>query len=184
MISTTDFANGIYIEVNEKLYKILWFQHHKPGKGGAIMRTKLKDVFGGATIERTFRMGEKFVSPEVTSTAVNFSYEMGDSLVFIDSEYEEHQIKKGIMGLSEKFLAEGMKVIIVRTQNQIIDVELPPSVEIAVEYTEPGAKGDTVTNVLKPAKLKNGLEVKVPLFINAGDVIKVDTRTGKYIERA
>ena len=184
MIGTADFANGVYIKVNGKLYRIVWFQHHKPGKGPAIMRAKLKDVEGGATIERTFRMGEKFESPEVTRTSVNFSYDAGENLVFTDSEYEQHEVKKGTIGLGEKFLAEEMKVILVKAEGRIIDAELPASVKIEVEYTEPGAKGDTVSNVFKPAKLKNGLEVKVPLFISVGDIIKVDTRTGKYIERA
>ena len=183
MISTSDFSNGVYIKVSDKLYRILWFQHHKPGKGPAIMRVKMKDVFGGATIERTFRGGEKFESPEVTRTSVNYSYESGDSLVFMDTDYEQHEISKGSMGTSEQFLVEGMKVVIVMSEGKIIDVELPPSVEMEVEYTEPGAKGDTVSNVLKPARLQNGLEVKVPLFINEGDRIKIDTRTGKYLER-
>ena len=183
MISTSDFANGVYIKVSDKLFRIVWFQHHKPGKGPAIMRAKLKDVIGGATIERTFRTGEKFESPEVTRNSYKYSYETGNFLVFLDSDYEQCEISKGTIGLGEKFLIEDMKVIIVRVEGSIIDVELPPSVEIEVEYTEPGAKGDTVSNVQKPAKLKNGLEVKVPLFINAGDRIKIDTREGKYIER-
>ncbi|MCD6310887.1 MAG: elongation factor P [Elusimicrobia bacterium] len=183
MISTADFSNGVYIKVADKLYRITWFQHHKPGKGPAIMRVKMKDVLGGATIERTFRGGEKFESPEVTRTSVTYSYESGDSLVFMDKDYEQHEVSKGAMGIGEKFLVEDMKVVIVMTEGKIIDVELPPSVEMEVEYSEPGAKGDTVSNTLKPAKLKNGLEVKVPLFINEGDRIKVDTRSGKYLER-
>ncbi|MDO9513628.1 MAG: elongation factor P, partial [Elusimicrobiota bacterium] len=116
-------------------------------------------------------------------TSVNYSYDAGDSLVFMDADYEQQEISKGTIGLSEKFLVEGMKVVIVMTEGKIIDVELPPSVEMDVEYTEPGARGDTVSNVQKPARLKNGLEVRVPLFINEGDRIKIDTRTGKYLER-
>jgi len=185
MISTSDFSNGLYIYVDGKLYQIIWFQHHKPGKGGAIMRTKLRDVSGGAIIERTFRSGEKFESPEVTRKSATYLYSDPEYHYFLDSQtYEQIQIPKGSIGYGEKFLVENMEVGIVFADGKLIDVEMPATIEVEVEYTEPGVKGDTVTNVLKPAKLKNGLEVKVPLFINTGDRIKIDTRTGKYVERA
>lgn len=184
MIDTSEFKNGTFIYVNEKLYKIIWFQHHKPGKGGAIMRTKLKDVLGGSTVEKNFRAGEKFETPEVSRRRCSFLYGTEEALVFMDSQnYEQSEIVKGTIGLPEKFLTENMEVLIIKADDRIIDVELPVAVELEIEYTEPGARGDTVSNVMKTARLKNGIEVKIPLFISTGDVVKIDTRTGKYLEK-
>ena len=184
MIDTSEFKNGTFLYVDGKLYKIIWFQHHKPGKGGAIMRTKLKDVIGGATVEKTFRAGEKFETPDMSRRPCSFLYETGTTLVFMDlQDYEQNEINKGAAGIAEKFLTENMNVLIVRADGRVIDVELPSSVEMKIEYTEPGAKGDTVSNVMKTARLANGVEIKVPLFVGTGDIVKIDTRTGKYLEK-
>ncbi|MCD6412773.1 MAG: elongation factor P [Elusimicrobia bacterium] len=183
-VDTSQFTNGLYIYVGDKLFEILWFQHHKPGKGGAIMRTKLRDLSNGATIEKTFRAGEKFASPAVSRSKASYLYEAGENLVFMDTQtYEQYEIRKDILADRMKFLVEGMEVMVVKVDDSVLTVELPPSVEVEVEYTEQGVKGDTVSNVQKPAVLKNGLEIKVPLFVKTGDIIKVDTRTGKYVER-
>ncbi len=183
-IDTSQFSNGTYIYVDGSLCQILWFQHHKPGKGGAIMRTKLRNLSNGATIERTFRAGEKFEAPSVARSRASFLYEAGENLAFMDTQtYEQYEIKREVLGDQAKFLTDGMEVMVVKANDQVISVELPATVEIEVEYTEQGVRGDTVSNVQKPATLKNGLEIKVPLFIKTGDIVRVDTRTGKYVER-
>lgn len=185
MILTSDFKNGVNIFVEGEPYTIIWFQHHKPGKGGALMRTKLKHLRSGSIIDRTFKSGEKFPEVEVQRRKKQYLYADGQSYHFMDMEtYDQISVDKEKLGDSALFLTENMEVFAIYLENELLTIELPISVALTVKSTVPGVKGDTVSNTLKPATLETGVEVQVPLFIKEGDVIKIDTRTGEYVERA
>ncbi|MBN1622652.1 MAG: elongation factor P [Endomicrobiales bacterium] len=185
MIFTNDFKNGVNILVDGQPYTIVWFQHHKPGKGGAMMRTKLKNLRTGSTIERTFKSGEKFQEVEVRKRKKQFLYVDANDYHFMDMEtYDQVSFPKEKLGNATQFLTENLEVYAVYLEGELVDIELPVSVALKVVSTVPGVKGDTVSNTLKPATLETGAEVQVPLFIKEGDKIKVDTRTGEYVERA
>jgi len=184
MIDTSEFRNGLVIEVDNEIYKVLWFQHHKPGKGGAIMRTKLQNIRSGAIIERTFKSGEKFREIEVERRKKQYIYNDTENYYFMDMvTFDQIHLKKEQLGDAVKYLKENMEIEAQYINNEFFGIELPVSVELKVVHTEPGIKGDTVTNVMKPAILETGAEVNVPLFIEVGDTVKIDTRTGEYIER-
>jgi elongation factor P len=184
MISAVDFKNGVNIELNGEILTVIWFQHHKPGKGGAMVRTKLRNVATGQIVEKTFRPEDKFEEAILERRKNQYLYKDGKNYYFMDMEtFEQVPFTEKDLGEGTQFLKENMEVEVLIYKGKIIGVEMPDSVELKVTYTEPGKKGDTVTNVTKPAVVETGAKVQVPLFINTGDTIRVDTRTGKYIER-
>lgn len=185
MISTNDFKNGISIIIGGTLYQIVEFQHIKPGKGGAFVRTKLKNMQTKAVIDMTFRAGEKLEQAYIENKKIQYLYHSGSTYYFMDTEsFEEVTIPQDIIGEDEKFLKDGMVVTSVWHKHDIIEVALPNFIVFKVEHTEPGVRGDTAKAAYKPATLDTGAVVQVPLFINTGDMIRVDTRDGSYIERA
>jgi elongation factor P len=185
VISTADFKNGLNIMVDKEPYTIIWFQHHKPGKGGAVMRTKMKHLRTGSITERSFKSGEKFDSVSVEKKTKQFLYADATSFHFMDMEtYDQVQFPKEKLGDSARFLTENLEVEALYLEGELISFELPISVELKVVSTVPGVKGDSVSNMVKPATVETGAEITVPLFIKEGDKIRVDTRTGEYIERA
>jgi elongation factor P len=185
IISTNQFKNGMHIDVEGTVYRIVEFQHVKPGKGGAFVRTKLKAFESGAVIDRTFRAGEKFPRVITTYEDVQYLYEDGGDIVLMNGEtYEQVHLAKATVGEELSYMRVGDTVQLVTVDGSPAGVQLPASVELEVAETEPGVKGDTVSNVTKPATLETGATVQVPLFVNIGDRIKVDTREGRYISRA
>ena len=185
MISTSDFKNGIAIVLDGVLYQIIEFQHIKPGKGGAFVRTKLKNLRTKAVLDKTFRAGEKMEDAWINTKKIQYTYKSGNVYFFMDSQnYEEVSIPEDIVGDNKKFLKEGLEISSLWHKDQIIDVILPASVVFKIEHTEPGIKGDTAKAAFKPATIETGAVVQVPLFVNSGDSIKVDTRTCEYLERA
>ncbi|NLP37961.1 MAG: elongation factor P [Firmicutes bacterium] len=184
MISTSDFRTGLTIELDGEVYIIVDFQHVKPGKGSAFVRTKLKNAKTGATTERTFRAGEKVEQAMVERREMQYLYNSGDEYYVMDNEtYEQIALTKDQLGDNIKYMKENMDITVLMYQGKVFGVELPYFVELIVAETEPGIKGDTASGGSKPATLETGLVVQVPFFINAGDVLRIDTRTGEYIER-
>ncbi len=184
MISTNEFSTGVTIEIDGEIYTIVDFQHVKPGKGAAFVRSKLKNIRNGSVTEKTFRAGEKMIKARMEKKKMQFLYSSGDEYFFMDTQtYEQIEISVKQMGSSVKYLSENMEVEIVQYKGEIIGVEVPIFVQLKVTETDPGFKGDTATGGSKPATLETGLIVQVPFFINEGDVLKVDTRTGEYTER-
>lgn len=183
-IDTSEFKVGLCIKVDDEIYSIIWYQHHKPGKGGAVMRTKLRNVRTGSIIERTFKSGEKFEQVDLIRKKKQYLYQAGDNLVFMDMEtFEEIHIPKKQIGEAAKFLKENVEVEGLYLNEEFLGIELPITVDLEVVHTVPGIRGDSVSNVMKPATLETGVEIQVPLFVEVGDVVRVDTRTGEYIER-
>ncbi len=184
MISTGDLKKGITIELEGGLYQILDWQHIKMGRGSAQVRLKLRDIRAGHTIERTFQAGEKFTRARLDRRAVQFLYSEGELYYFMDSEtFEQGALDAERLGDVISYLKEGMSLEILSYKDEPISVELPNSVELEVVETGPAFKGDTATAGNKPAKLETGITIQVPLFVNNGDIIRVDTRTGAYLER-
>ncbi len=185
MISSSDFRTGATIEIDNNVWQIVDFQHVKPGKGAAFVRTKMKNVRTGAVVERTFNPGEKFPKAHVDRREMQFLYESDGNYNFMDNEtYEQSELTSEQLGDAVKYLKENMNISIMFFQGTIIGVELPVAVELTVVETDPGIRGDTATGGTKPAKMESGCVVRVPLFINIGDVLRIDTRTGEYLERA
>ncbi|MBP2016671.1 elongation factor P [Symbiobacterium terraclitae] len=185
MISVNDLRNGMTIEMDGTVYQVIEFLHVKPGKGAAFVRTKLKNVLTGGVIETTFRAGEKVPQANVERREYQYLYENQGNYVFMNTEtYEQVELTRDQVGNAPNFLLENMMVQIATWNGRIIGVDLPNTVELRVVETEPGFKGDTATGTYKPAKLETGYVVQVPLFINVGDVLKIDTRTGEYLQRA
>lgn len=183
MISTSDFKNGITIIYEGKLYKILYFQHVKPGKGGAFVRTRLKDLDSGTTIEKTFRAGEKVEQAILETRKMQYLYR-DDHYNFMDMKtFEQVHLGQELLSSEKDYLLENMELTLVYHDGRPISVELPITIESEVIDTEPGIKGDTVGTSFKPAKIETGATVQVPLFINTGDRIRIDTRTGEYMTR-
>jgi len=184
MADTSDFRNGLIIKFKNDLYNIVEFQHVKPGKGGAFVRSTLKNLRNGRVLENTFRSGEKIEIVRVERRKYQYLYSDADSLVCMDNEtYEQINILKNLFSEGVKFLKESEEVEILFNGSEIISVEIPIFINLKVVETEPGFKGDTATGAVKSAKLETGAQINVPLFINEGDVLKVDTRTGEYSER-
>ena len=184
MYSTADFKNGLKIELKGEPYTIVDFQHVKPGKGGAFVRTKLKNLLTGAVIDKTFRSGEKVPEGNVFEKEMEYLYREGNNYYFMDiNTYEQISIPYQQIESQIAFLKENLSTKILFFNNNPISLELPQFVEIQVEKTEPGVKGNTATGATKPAKLETGAIIQVPLFISEGDTLKVDTRTGTYVER-
>src|SRR3712207_7976480 len=175
----------MHIELDGGVWRIVEFQHVKPGKGGAFVRTKVKSVDSGAVVDRTFRAGEKFPRVHTEVKSVQYLYDAGDDVVFMDEEtYEQIALQRDSVADALDFLQPSASVQLLTVDGSPAGVQLPASVELTVAETEPGVKGDTVSNVTKPATLETGAVVQVPLFVNAGDRIKVDTRERRYISRA
>ncbi len=185
MADTSDFRNGLIMKFKNGLYTIIDFQHVKPGKGGAFVRSKLKNLKTGRVLENTFRSGEPIEVVRVERKKYQFLYRDGDSLVLMDNEsYEQINVDKSYFGENDKFLKESEEVeLLLDDKDQIVLAETPIFVQLEVTETEPGFKGDTATNVMKPATLETGAVINVPIFINAGDILKIDTREGRYVER-
>jgi elongation factor P len=184
MISTSDFRNGLNILVDGEPYQITWFQNHKPGKGGAVMRVKLRHLKKGGTIERTFKSGEKFDALSVTRQKKQFLYKEGDNFNFMDlNTYDQISVSPEIIGELANYLTENREADAIYLENELIGIEIPAIIEMTIAESEPGIKGDSVSNMTKMAKLETGADIRVPLFIKEGDKIKVDTRTGEYVER-
>jgi len=185
MISAGDFRNGITFDMDGNVYQIIEFQHVKPGKGAAFVRTKIRNVISGAVTERTFNPNDKFPSAFVERKEMQYLYSDGGLYYFMDNEtYENVPIGADVLGDALKFVKENMDVKVLSYKGSIFGVEPPTFVELQITQTDPGFKGDTATNVTKPAILETGAEIRVPLFVNEGDRIRVDTRTGEYMERA
>ena len=184
-ISTNDLKNGMSLDLADGLFSIVEFQHVKPGKGGAFVRTKLKNSRTGAVIERTFRADEKLEQAIIDKRDAQFLYRDGDDFIFMDqSTFEQTSVPLGALGEAAGFLKVGNSANLHSYGEEIIGIELPASVELVVTETEPGLQGDRVSGARKPATLETGVVVQVPLFVNIDDVIKVDTRSGDYMTRA
>jgi elongation factor P len=185
MYSTAEFKKGLKIELEGKPFVIVDFQHVKPGKGGAFVRTKLKNMLNGRVVEQTFRSGEKVGRPDLEEKEMQYLYREGDNFVFMDNAtYDQVYLSKDQIGEQSQFLQENITIKLLYFNKEPLGLELPNFVELRVTNTEPGFKGDTATGGNKPATLETGAVIQVPLFIAEGDLIKVDTRTGSYIERA
>jgi elongation factor P len=184
-ISTNQFKNGMHVEIDGLAWRIVEFQHVKPGKGGAFVRTKLKAVDSGKVVERTFRAGETMPRVQTSTEDVQYLYDDGTNYVFMRTEnYEQIALSHEAVAAEVAYLKEGDTVQLLSMDGVPSSLQLPASVELAVAETEPGVKGDTVSNVTKPATLETGAVVQVPLFVNEGDRVKVDTRDGRYLSRA
>jgi elongation factor P len=184
-ITTNDLRNGMTLDLGEGLFSVVEFQHVKPGKGGAFVRTKLKNVRTGAVIERTFRADERVEQAIVEKREMQFLYRDGAEYVFMDNvSYDQQQVTAESLGDAANYLKESDNAVLQMYGTEIVGVELPASVELTVATTEPGIQGDRVSGARKPATLETGLVLQVPLFINQGERIKVDTRSGEYITRA
>ena len=185
MVSAGDFRNGVTFEMDGQVWSIIEFQHVKPGKGAAFVRTKLRNVITGAVTETTFNPSAKFPTAFVERKDMQYLYEDGGLYYFMDPEtYEQLPINESTLGDNFKFVTENMMCKVLSYKGNVFGVEPPNFVELKVTKTDPGFKGDTATNATKPATLETGAEIKVPLFIEEGDMIRIDTRTGLYMERA
>ncbi|MCI9366633.1 MAG: elongation factor P [Clostridia bacterium] len=179
-----DLRNGTTFELDNQVFRVVEFQHVKPGKGAAFVRTKIKNVITGAVLERTFNPSEKLQGAEIEKREMQYLYEDGELYYFMDNEtYEQTPLNKEQLGESLKYLKENMTVKMLSFKGKVFAVEPPMFVELEVTYTEPGFSGNTTTTSGKPAKLENGLEISVPLFVEIGDILRIDTRTGEYMER-
>lgn len=185
MISSSDFRTGVTLEIDGNVWQVIDFQHVKPGKGAAFVRTKIKNVQTGAVIERTFNPNEKLPKAHVETRKMQYLYENDGLYTFMDNEtYDQSELSKEQLGDALKYLKENMDINLQLFKNTIIGVDLPNSVELEVTECDPSVRGDTATGATKMATLETGYAVRVPLFINQGDVLRIDTRTGSYIERA
>lgn len=179
-----DLRNGTTFELDNQVFRVVEFQHVKPGKGAAFVRTKIKNVITGAVLERTFNPSEKLQGAEIEKREMQYLYQDGDLYYFMDNEtYEQIPLNKEQLGDSLKYIKENMTVKMLSFKGKVFAVEPPMFVELEVTYTEPGFSGNTTTTSGKPAKLENGLEISVPLFVEIGDILRIDTRTGEYMER-
>ena len=184
MVAAGDFKNGITVEIDGNIYQILEFQHVKPGKGAAFVRTKLKNIISGGVVEKTFRPTEKFENAHIDRKEMQYLYQDGDLYNFMDVEtYDQIALNSDVVGDALKFVKENETVKICSHKGNVFSVEPPMFVELEVTETEPGFKGDTATGATKPATVETGAQVAVPLFVNMGDKIKIDTRTGEYLSR-
>ena len=182
--SAGDFRNGTTFEMEGNVFRVVEFQHVKPGKGSAFVRTKLKNVITGATLEKTFNPSDKYPGAEIEKKEMQYLYNDGDLYYFMDNDtYDQMPLNKEQLGDCLKYLKENMEVTILSYKGNTFAVEPPTFVELEVTYTEPGFSGNTSTNATKPATLETGSTINVPLFVNTGDKIRIDTRTGEYMER-
>ena len=184
MASTNDLKNGMVLDLDGQLWSVVWFQHHKPGKGGAMVKTTLKNVLSGKTVDKTFNAGVKVDTANVDKRTMQYLYHDGESYVFMDTEtYDQIPVSDTTVGTAARFLLDNQEAIVAMHEGTPLYVELPASVELTIEYTEPGLQGDRSTGGTKPARLETGHEIAVPLFLTAGEKVKVDTRDGSYLGR-
>jgi elongation factor P len=186
VISTNQFKNGAHVEIDGKVFKILEFQHVKPGKGGAFVRTKLRRVEDGSVQDKTFRAGEKFRPVRTESRKMQYLYDSGEAAVFMDTgDYEQIELNRDVVGDAMRWLLPNAEVDVLFVDERAADVQVPSAIEMKVTTTQPGLKGDTASGGgSKPATLESGVSVQVPLFIEEGEVVRVDTRSGEYVSRA
>ncbi len=185
MISAGDFRNGITFEMDGQVYQIIEFQHVKPGKGAAFVRAKIRNVKSGSTVERTFNPSDKFPLARVERKDMQYLYSDGELFYFMDVEtYDQLPLNQEQLGDALKFVKENEVVQILSTQGEVFGIEPPNFVVLEVTHTEPGFAGNTATGATKPATVETGAQIKVPLFVNIGDLVRIDTRTGEYMERA
>jgi elongation factor P len=185
MVSTNDLKNGMVLNIDGQLQQILFFQHHKPGKGQAVVRTKLRNVRTGAVVEKTFNAGVKVDQAILDKREMSYLYHDGTSWIFMDSEtYDQMPIDETILGGDTRWLTENQGVFVAMYEGKPISVELPAAVELTIKHTDPGVKGDRVSGATKPATLETGAKIQVPLFVETGERVKVDTRSGEYLTRA
>jgi elongation factor P len=184
-ISTSDIKNGITIKIDDGLYTVIEFQHVKPGKGGAFVRTKLRNARSGAVIERTYNSNERLEQAIIDKRDTQYLYRDGDDYIFMDQvTFDQVPVSSKSLGEASHFLKETGRAMLIQFNDETIGVELPASVELVIAATEPGIQGDRVSGARKPATLETGFVVQVPLFVGPGEAIKVDTRTGEYMTRA
>ena len=184
MVSAGDFKNGLTVEIEGNIYQILDFQHVKPGKGAAFVRTKLKNIINGGVVEKTFRPTEKFETAHIDRKDMQYLYSDGDLYNFMDMEtFDQLAVNADVVGDSLKFVKENDTVKVISHEGNVFAIEPPITVELRVTETEPGVKGDTATGATKPAIVETGAQIMVPLFVNQEDVLKIDTRTGEYLSR-
>ena len=184
MFSASDLRKGLKIEIDGQPYVITEFTFTKPGKGQALYTCKMRNMITGTTMTKTYRSVDKIDKPNLEQQTLQYSYQDGNEYIFMNDDYEQISISESVLGDAKYFLVEDISVDILFHNDKPIEVTLPNFIIKEITYTEPGARGDTATNVLKPAKIDSGYEIQVPIFINEGDKIKIDTRTGKYVERA
>jgi elongation factor P len=183
-VDTSRFKNGLKVEIDGLPFIMIYFQHVKPGKGGAFVRTKVKNLLTGKVLDRTFRSGEKLEEPDIEEKKMQYLYQDGEDLIFMDTDtYDQTPMSLKAVGDAKLFLQENETVEVLFWRGSPVNVELPPFVEVVVSQCDPGLKGDTASNVTKPATIATGAVVAVPLFIKEGETIRVDTRTGEYNER-
>ena len=184
MATTNDLKNGMVLNLDGQLWSVVWFQHHKPGKGGAVVRTKLKSVLSGKTVDRTFNADVKVDIAQVDKRDMQFLYHDGSGYVFMDgATYDQLIVPDEVVGEAKHFLLDNGEAMVAVNDGLPLYIELPASVELTVEYTEPGLQGDRSSGGTKPARLETGKEIQVPLFITSGEKVKVDTRDGSYLGR-
>jgi elongation factor P len=184
VISTNDLKNGTVLDLDGQLWTVVWFQHHKPGKGNTVVRTKLKHVLSGKVVDRTFNSDTKIANAQVDRREMQYLYYDGSSWVFMDTQsYEQLELGETVVGDAKNYLLEEQVVVVALHEGNPLYIDLPASVELEVTYTEPGLQGDRSTGGTKPATVQTGLQIQVPLFLTTGEKIKVDTRTGDYLGR-
>ena len=184
MVDTSDFRNGLKIEIDNEPFEIIYFQHVKPGKGSAFVRTKIRSLLSGRMLEPTFKSGDKLVRADIEEKEMQYLYVQAGDFYFMDAKtYEQTYLSKEQLGEAANFLIENLKVHIVFYKGKPVGVTVPNAVELRVKKCDPGVRGDTVSGAQKPATLETGYSVQVPLFINEGDVVRIDTRTGEYLTR-
>ncbi len=184
MATTNDIKNGMVLDLDGQLWSVVWFQHHKPGKGGAMVKTTLKNVMSGKTVDKTFNAGLKIDTASVDKRDFQYLYHDGDSYVFMDkTTYDQINVTEAVVGDAKDYMLDNQDAMLALHEGVPLYIELPASVELLVEYTEPGLQGDRSSGGTKPARLETGKEIQVPLFIVNGEKIKVDTRDGSYLGR-
>jgi len=182
--STNDLKNGMVLDLDGQLWAVLWFQHHKPGKGNTVVRTKLKHVLSGKVVDKTFNAGVKVETASVDKRAMTYLYKEGTDFVFMDSDtYDQVHVPAQTVGENANYLLDSAEVVIAVHENTPLFIELPTSVELVISHTDPGVQGDRSTGGTKPATLETGAEIAVPLFVSTGEKVKVDTRDGRYLGR-
>lgn len=184
MATTNDLKNGMVLNLDGQLWAVVWFQHHKPGKGGAVVRTKLKSVLSGKVVDRTFNADVKVDIASVDKRDMQYLYHDGTSFVFMDNDtYDQLELSDDVVSEAKDYLLENQNAVVAVHEGNPLYIELPASVELLIEYTEPGLQGDRSSGGTKPARLETGKEIQVPLFITSGEKVKVDTRDGSYLGR-
>lgn len=184
MVSTNDLKNGMVLDLDGQLWSVIWFQHHKPGKGNTVVRTKLKHILTGKVVDRTFNSDVKVDTAQVDRREMQYLYHDGEAYVFMDTAtYDQLTLSEGVVGEAKNYLLENQNATVALHEGNPLYIDLPASVELEVTYTEPGLQGDRSTGGTKPATVETGLQINVPLFITTGERVKVDTRDGSYLGR-